>query len=377
MRYLLSIVGLLLVIAVLGATKYSQISQLMSFGEQMKAAGPPPETVATRIVEKQRWNDTIQGIASVVASQGVTLSNDAPGVVVRIHFESGDSIKAGATLVELNSSVERAQLASLRAKLKLAETALSRSRKLVETGAIASAQLESDDANYQALLADERALAAQIERKVVKAPFGGKLGIRMVNLGQYLAPGTAITVLESAKAVYADFTLSQIHLNSLEVGMPVRAFDDASAGLALEGRVSAIDPRVDSATRNVKVRATLDDPERKLQPGMFLRIRVEQPASHEVAAVPASAIVHAPYGDSVFRVEANAQQTDSKPGKVVKQQFVKLGDARGDYVAVLDGVSFGQEIVTAGAFKLRNGIPVVVNNTVQLDPQLDPRPMNN
>lgn len=377
MRYLLSIVGLLLVIAVLGTTKYSQISQLMSFGERMKAAGPPPETVATRVVEKQTWNDSIQGIASVVASQGVTLSNDAPGVVVRIHFDSGDSVKAGATLVELNSSVERAQLGSLRAKLKLAETALSRSRRLVETGAIASAQLDADDANYQALLADERALAAQIERKVVKAPFAGRLGIRMVNLGQYLAPGTALTVLESAKAVYADFTLSQIHLSKLEVGMPVRAFDETDTALVVTGRVTAIDPRVDTATRNVKVRATLEDPERKLQPGMFLRVQVEQPHSHEVAAVPASAIVHAPYGDSVFRVEARVPQANSGPGKVAKQQFVKLGDTRGDYVAVLDGLSFGQEIVTAGAFKLRNGIPVVVNNTVQLDNQLNPRPINN
>lgn len=377
MRYLLSIVGLLLVIAVLGAAKYSQISQLMSFGERMKAAGPPPETVATRVVEKQTWNDSIQGIASVVASQGVTLSNDAPGVVVRIHFDSGDSVRAGTTLVELNSSVERAQLGSLRAKLKLAETALSRSRKLVETGALASAQLDADDANYQALLADERALAAQIERKVVKAPFAGRLGIRMVNLGQYLAPGTALTVLESAKAVYADFTLSQIHLSKLEVGMPVRAFDETDAGLVVSGKVTAIDPRVDTATRNVKVRATLEDPERKLQPGMFLRVQVEQPHSHEVAAVPVSAIVHAPYGDSVFRVEPSVSQSNSGQGKVARQQFVKLGDARGDYVAVLDGLSFGQEVVTAGAFKLRNGIPVVVNNTVQLDAQLNPRPVNN
>lgn len=377
MRYLISIVGLLLVIGGLTAMKFGQISRLMAFGEQMKAAGPPPETVATGTVEKQSWNDAIEGIGSVVASRGVTLSNDAAGIVTKIHFESGDLARGGMTLVELDSSVERAQLASLRAKLKLAQASLGRSRVLAESGSISSAQLDADEAGYQGLLADERALVAQIERKLVKAPFSGRLGIRVVNLGQYLSPGTPITVLESAKSVYTDFSVPQSRMSELRVGMLVRALAEGSGDVVAEGKVAAIDPRIDAATRNVKIRATIDDPDGKLQPGMFLRVQVEQSSKRDVVAVPSSAVVHAPYGDSVFRVEPGAEGTDGKARKIARQQFVKLGEARGDYVAVLDGVANGQEIVTAGAFKLRNGIPLLVNNAVQLDPQLDPHPVNN
>lgn len=376
MRYLIAIVGLLLVVGSLAATKFGQISMLIGFGEQMKAAGPPPETVATGRVQKQTWSEAVEAVASVGATKGVTLSNDAPGLVTRIHFESGATAKQGQILVELDSAVERAQLASLRTKLKLAEISLDRSKKLVDSGAISKAQLDVDEANHQGLIADERALVAQIARKTIKAPFAGRLGLREVNLGQYLAPGTPITVLESAEAVHVDFTVSQTKLDQLSVGIPVQAFAVDNGAAIATGIVSAIEPAIDVATRTVKVRASIKDPGHRLHPGMFLHVRVERPTKLEVVVVPATAVVRASYGDSVFCVEDSANQPNAAPRKIARQQFVKLGETRGDYVAALDGVKEGQEVVTAGAFKLRNGIPIVINNAVPLDYQTSPTPMN-
>jgi membrane fusion protein (multidrug efflux system) len=378
MRYLIAIVGLLVVIGGLAATKYAQISKLIGFGETMKAAGPPPETVSSGRVQKQQWDDGIEAVASVVAAKGVTLSNDTPGLVSRILFDSGASVRAGQVLVELDTSVERAQLASLRARVRLAETSLARTKVLVEGGSLARAQLDSDEANYQGLVADERAVVAQIARKTVRAPFAGKLGIRAVNLGQYLAPGTPITVLESEKAIYVDFTVPQARVRELKLDTPVVAFVEGKSGSAAKGTVTAIEPNVDASSRNARVRASIQDPAEELQPGMFLRIRVVKPELRDVVTVPATAVLRASYGDSVFCVEEEpkAAGTVDQPRKTARQKFVKLGETRGDYVAVLDGVTAGEEVVTAGAFKLRNGIPVVVNNAVALDFRLSPTPAN-
>lgn len=377
MRYLLSILGLVVVIGGLSAVKFSQISKLIGFGDAMKAAGPPPETVATSSVRKQSWNDGIEAIASVVAARGVTLSNDAPGIVSRLSFDSGTTVKQGQVLVELDSSVERAQLASLRAKSQLATITLARSRTLVESGTISKATLEADEANYQGLLADEKALSAQIARKVVRAPFSGKLGLRAVNLGQYLSPGTPITVLESERTTYIDFTVPQSKLGELALKMPVVAYDQDSKIPIARGLITAIEPNVDSITRNLKVRASVEDEKQPLLPGMFLKVQVEKPNLREVTTVPATAIVHASYGDSVFCVEAAKTDLDKAPQRqIARQKFVKVGESRGDYVAILDGVSAGEEVVTLGAFKLRNGVPVVINNDVRLEPELLPRPDN-
>jgi membrane fusion protein (multidrug efflux system) len=378
MRYLIAIVGLLLVIGGLAATKYAQISKLIGFGETMKAAGPPPETVSSGRVQKQEWNDGIEAVASVVASKGVTLSNDAPGLVARILVDSGASVRAGQVLVELDSSVERAQLASLRAKVRLAETSLARTKVLVEAGSLAHAQLDSDEANHQGLVADERALVAQIARKTIRAPFGGKLGIRMVNLGQYLAPGTPIAVLESNKAIFVDFTVPQARVRELKLETPVLAYVDGATEPAATGAITAIEPTLDATSRNARVRASIDDPADELHPGMFMKVRVVKPERREVLTVPTTAVIHASYGDSVFCIEEEpkADAAVDQPRKTARQKFVKLGETRGDYVAILDGVTAGEEVVTAGAFKLRNGLPVVVNNAVALDFRLSPTPAN-
>jgi membrane fusion protein (multidrug efflux system) len=228
------------------------------------------------------------------------------------------------------------------------------------------------------------ALKAQIERKMVRAPFAGKLGIRAVNLGQYVNPGTPVTVLESAESVFVDFTIPQQDLARVPVGSPVRiVLPGATPPRTLDGKIAAVDPSVDTLTRSVKLRTSVQDQKDELRPGMFVNVSVELPERTSVVSVPATAVLRAPYGDSVFVVEPRKDDKgqpvngpDGKPGKVVRQQFVRVGKARGDFVAIDQGVKAGQEVVTQGAFKLRNGVPVMVNNQLKLAPSLTPKPEN-
>ncbi len=375
MRYVIVILGLVALIGALVAVKGSQIGMLIGMGEAMKKAGPPPEVVGTTVAQKQTWEDTLSAVASVVTAKGVALSNDAPGLVSRIHFESGDVVKQGAILVELDTSVERAQLASLHAKRELADISQKRSKLLATSGAVAQSQVDADASSFKSLSADTNALAATISRKVIRAPFSGKLGIRQVNLGQYLAPGTTVTTLEAPNSIFIDFSLPQRDLPKLQRGMTVRALLAGSANPLAEGTISAIDPNVDPMTRMIKVRASLPGAQDQLRPGMFLSVQVVLPEKNEVVAVPQTAIVHASYGDSVF-VGENKPGPDGKPRKVAQQHFVKLGTTRGDFVSVVDGLHADQEVVTAGAFKLRNGIPLKVNNQGAPVPLLDPHPEN-
>jgi membrane fusion protein (multidrug efflux system) len=374
LRYVLVVLGLLVLIGVLAGIKGAQIGKLIGMGKAMQAAGPPPETVNTQIAQKQTWERTLSSTATVVSARGVALSNDAPGIVSAIHFESGKMVKQGELLVELDTKVERAQLASTRARRDLAETALKRSQKLVASGAETQAQLDADDSTLKSLNADLAALEAQIARKNIRAPFAGKLGIRQVNLGQYLAPGTTVTVLEAEKQNYVDFTLPQQELPNLRLHMRVRV-SEAGSDKPVEGEITAIDPAVDAATRNVKIRATLPSDDNNLRTGMFVQVEVIRPESMEVVAVPQTAVVHASYGDSVFIVRDKTLPS-GKPGKVAEQKFVRLDGTRGDFIAVLQGVEAGEEVVSGGAFKLRNGSPITVNNDVKPTPELNPHPPN-
>jgi membrane fusion protein (multidrug efflux system) len=286
-------------------------------------------------------------------------------------------------LVELDSRVERAQLASAVARSELADIQVGRSRALVAKGSIAQAQVDTDESAVKTVSADIDGFKAQIDRKIVKAPFSGRVGIRQVNLGQYLNPGTTLTVLDSLGTEYIDFSLPQQRLADLKVGMKVRlSAEDPSLTLP-EGMISAIDPNIDSATRTIKLRASAPDKNDKLRPGMFVNVAVVLPEAAPVVVVPATAIVHASYGDSVFVIEdkkddkgAVVNGNDGKPAKVARQQFVREGGSRGDFVAIVDGVKTGEEVVSVGAFKLRNGAGIVVDNSVKLDPKLDPRPEN-
>jgi membrane fusion protein (multidrug efflux system) len=382
-RYFIPIAVLIALIGGLAAVKFTQISSLINMGKQMQKAGPPPEVVSTAMSETEVWGGALSAVGSVTAAKGVAISNDSPGVVSRISFDSGAQVKAGQILVELDASVERAELASAIARKELAVLTAGRSRALLASNSISQSQLDSDEAQLRTATTDAAGLQAQIDRKTVRAPFSGRLGIRAVNLGQYLNAGTTLTFLEAIELVYVDFTLPQQRLSDIKVGMPVKVTIEGAGGLSSDGTIAAVDPEVDSTTRTMKVRASIPNKEEKLRPGMFANVSVVLPERGSIVAVPATAVVHAPFGDSVFVVEDKKDEAgsivkgdDDKPVRVARQQFVRLGEARGDFVAVRDGVAAGQELVSAGAFKLRNGSSLKVIPDVKAPPSLNPHPDN-
>jgi len=382
-RTLLVILGLLLLVGTLGFIKFSQISSLMAMGKAYEKSGPPPESVSSAVAETQNWQGQMTAVGSVAPVKGVALSNDAPGIVTKINFESGALVRQGQVLVELDTSVERAQLASALVRRDLAQVTVNRSHALIKESVISQSQVDTDEAQVKSAATDAESLQAQINRKIVRAPFTGRLGIRAVNVGQYLNPGTTLTVLQAVGAVFVDFSLPQQQLTTITNGMPVRVTITDSHEPPVDGTIAAVDPTIDSTTRMIKLRAAVPNPDEKLRPGMFANVAILLPNSGSVVTVPQTAVVHASFGDSVFVVE------DKKPdspgakttpdGKVIKnarQQFVRTGESRGDFVAILDGVKAGQEVVSAGAFKLRNNSPILVNNSVKAEPQLDPKPEN-
>lgn len=389
MRYVISIGLVLALVVALVGIKFKQISSLIHMGEEMQKAGPPPEVVASATSKEDTWDGTLTSVGSVAAAKGVNVSTEVPGVVAAIRFESGATVKQGDVLVELDSRVERAQLASIIARRDLATVTADRSRSLVASKAIPAAQLDNDEAQLKSAKADLGALQAQIDRKVVRAPFAGRLGIRAVNVGQYLGPGTIITVLESMDSVYVDFSLPQQRSGDVKVGTKVTisitgAKEDKGpkdAGppqdATFEGLVAAIEPNVDPTTRTIKLRASVPNREDKLRAGMFATVVVALPQhGGTVVTVPATAVVHASFGDSVFIIEPKkdaAAGADGQIPKVARQQFVRVGEGRGDFFAITDGLKAGQEVVVAGAFKLKNGSSVIVNNSIKLDPQMAPQ----
>lgn len=375
MRAAIPLVVVLVIVGGIALVKARQIGALVEMGRKAEAAGPPPEVIATSNAAEQTWEATLAAVGSVESQKGVSLSAEVAGVVRAIKFESGAIVKKGDVLVELEADVERAQLASALARKTLAASSLARNQALVDRGVLPKAQIEGDEAALKTADADSAAVQAQIARKTLRAPFGGKLGIRAVNLGQYVTPGTMVTVLETTEAQYVDFTLPQGHLAEVAIGMPVRIRPKSDAQ-GVEGSITAIDPTVDPITRSLRLRATAnnDTPAGKaLRPGMFVELAVVLPKKHAVIAVPVTAVVHASYGDSVFVVEP---APNGKPGKVARQQFVRTAETRGDFVAIADGLKGAEEVVVAGAFKLRNGAPVTVNNEVKPSPSTAPTPEN-
>jgi len=306
----------------------------------------------------------------------VTVSSDLPGVVAKISFGSGDHVKAGDELVRLDTRQEQAQLAAATAKRDLARLSLDRVRGLTEKKVASQAEYDSGDAAFREAEANVAEIHATIERKTIRAPFSGILGIRAVNLGQYLTNGQPIVSLQSIDPIYADFSVPQQDLRSVPVGAEVRVTVEGSKDVLASGKISAVDSIVDESTRNVRVQATFENHRGKLRPGMFVRTDVVLDARTPVVPIPASSILYAPYGDSIFVVE-EMKKPDGGAFKGVRQQFVKLGDARGDQIAVLTGLKPGDEVVTSGVFKLRNGAAVQVNNEIKLGNDPRPTPQDN
>ena len=369
-RMLQMLAAVVIFIAIIGFVKFQQIQAAIAGG---KAFQMPPEPVTTIVAKPQKWQTALSAVGSVEPVQGVMLSADQPGVVSRISFVSGARVRSGQALVSLDTRQERAQLASAEAQRELTKSSLDRSQKLLDMKVIAQSEFDQVAAQFKQADAAVREIQASIDRKTIRAPFSGVAGIRQVNLGQYLHSGDPVVPLESVDRVYVDFGVPQQQVASLRVGAEVTAASDSGAAATATGRITAINPVVDDATRNVQVQATFANPRGRLRSGMYVTVKVNLGSGSHVIALPASAINFAPYGNSVFIVE-DLKGPDGKPYRGVRQQFVKLGPAQGDQVAVLEGVQAGQEVVSSGVFKLRTGAAVVVNNKVQPGNANAPKP---
>jgi len=363
-------VGLLVVVAILVGVKADQIVTMVRAGESF---APPPESVTSARVETAQWETTKAAIGSLVAVRGVTLGAELPGLVREIGFESGTSVRRGAVLVKLDTSSEEAQLDAAEADASLARLNLGRARKLRQGEANAQADLDAAEARAKQADATVANLRTIIAKKTVRAPFDGRISIRQVELGQIVSPGTPIATLQAVDPIHADFWLPQQALADLKPGQRARVRTDTFPDDRWDGEITTINPEVDPATRNVRVRATFRNRDGRLRPGMFANVEVLTSETRDVLALPATAVIFAPYGDSVFAIEEK-KDAAGKPSSVVRQKFVRTGERRGDLVAVTSGLVAGERVVTSGAFKLRNGAAVAVNDTLAPRAQLAPKP---
>lgn len=370
-RIIITIVGLIAVIGVLGGIKGLQIERMIAQGKQFS---PPPEPVNTAVVRKETWESLISAVGSLEAVQGVIVTAELPGKVERIEFEAGTKVKAGDLLLQQDISTETAQLRSAEAALTLTEIEIDRKRKLLAQKTISRSEYDNAEAQFKQAAAQADTIRATIKKKTIRAPFAGRLGIRLVNVGQVLKEGEPIVSLQSIDPIFVNFSLPQQQLAQVEPGLSVRVTADALPGQALEGKITAINPQVDAATRNIRMQATMTNPQERLRPGMFVTVTVVLPVRQDLLAIPATSVLYAPYSDSVFVVEEQKDEKNGRLGKTVRQQFVRLGERQGDYAAVLSGLEEGQTVVSTGVFKLRNGQSVVVDNTLTPEFKLNPEP---
>jgi membrane fusion protein, multidrug efflux system len=371
-RMAIMLIAMGVFIAAIGTVKFLQIHAAIAHAA---AYQPPPEAVTTIVAKAEDWPATLSAIGSVAAVHGVILSADLPGVVSSIEFESGRPVKAGKVLVRLEASQEQAQLDAAEAEKELAELDFKRAQGLYERQSVAKSDFDRAAAEFKQAAAQVAEIQATIERKLIRAPFSGELGIRQVNLGQYLRSGDPIVALQSMDPIYVNFGLPQQDVAALTTGAKVQLTADSIKLLNSVGRVTAINSVVDEGTRNVWVQATFENAQEKLRPGMFVEVKVTVGDGNHLITLPASAVSYAPYGNSVFVVK-ELQGASGQTYKGVEQRFVKLGGGRGDQVAIVSGLEPGEEIVTSGVFKLRNGAAILIDNTVQPSNQAHPKAEN-
>ncbi len=391
------VVGLLVVLGALVGVKGGQIGAMIAAGKGMV---PPPDAVTTAKVEATQWQASRPVVGTLVAVRSVVLGSELPGLVREIRFDSGTAVRAGQELVKLDTSTEEAQLAASQADAQLAHQSLDRARKLRADNTNTAADLDAADARAKGAEANVAQLKAVIAKKTIRAPFDGRVGIRQVELGQILGNGAPITTLQSVSPIYAEFFLPQETLSELTLGLAARVTTDIFPKDTWDGRITVINSEVDVATRNVKVRATVPNTDGRLRAGMFVNVEVLSTDKRPVLVIPATAVIYAPYGDSVFTVEEKKPEkpkdpsekdsgdTDGKakkeaaapapfvPGLVARQKFVRLGERRGDLVAVVSGVAAGEQVVSLGAFKLRNNSSVIVRNDLAPKTELAPHPLD-
>jgi membrane fusion protein, multidrug efflux system len=368
--WLATVSGIVVGIGGLVGTKAGQIGKMIGAGKSFR---PPPEAVSTATVETSEWQPTIAAVGSLVAVHGVTLGAELTGLVREVLFDSGAAVRKGAILVQLDAATEIAQLGAAQADADLAKANLERARMLRQSGAVTVAELDQAQARARQTAAQVAALEATIAKKTVRAPFAGRVAIRQVEVGQVVSPGTPILSLQSSDPIYADFWLAQQALAQVRAGQRLEMRTDTFPDRTWEGRVTTINTEVDPSTRNIRIRATLANPDETLRPGMYVNLEVLAGDKHPVLSIPSTAALYAPYGDSVFVIEAGKDES-GQATMTARQRFIRLGERRGDWVAVANGLEAGDTIVSSGAFKLHNGSSVVVKNDLAPTAELSPKP---
>jgi membrane fusion protein (multidrug efflux system) len=342
----------------LAGVKFLQIRSMIAFG---KSFVPPPDTISSAVAHEEKWQDTLTAVGSIDPQNGATLASEVAGTVVEIAVADGSVVAKGDLLLRLDTSSEEAQLRSAEAQTELSRLNAERTRSLRKDNTVSQSELDQAEATLTQNQANADVIRAAIEKKTIRAPFAGRLGIWQVNVGASVDARRALVSLQSLTPVYVDFSMPQQNLSQLKTGQAVQATCDAYPDQKFDGTLTAINPDLDATTRSVPLRATFENTNQLLRPGMFVRVAVVLPQAQPVLAVPATAILSAPFGDSVYVIE---QSTNAAGGLVVRQQFVRTGASHGDSVSVLSGLKPGDRVVSAGLFKLRNGAPVTVNNDI-------------
>jgi membrane fusion protein (multidrug efflux system) len=359
------VIMLIAVVVVFGGIFGFQAFKGMMIKKFMSSMAQPPQTVTALKVANSEWQPNIESVGSLRAVKGADLSLEVSGVVDTISFNSGDDVNEGALLLKLRSDDDQAKLDSLKATADLNQITYDRDQKQFKLQAVSQATIDTDAANLKNAQAQVAQQQAILDKKSLKAPFAGHLGIRAVDLGQYLAAGTVIVTLQALDPIFVDFFVPQQSVGQLKLGQAVAVKIDAFKGQTFTGEVSAINPKVDTATRNVQVRAALKNPDHKLLPGMYATIDISTGAPQNYVTLPQTAITYNPYGDTVYIVDEKGKDAAGKPQLVARQNFVTMGATRGDQVAILKGVNDGEMVVTSGQIKLHNGTPVLIDNSVQ------------
>ena len=372
LRVTIAVCGVVAVLGGLGMVKGLQISRMVAQSESYR---PPLQSVAAAVVTSAQWEHALTAVGTLEAVQGVMVTAEVSGKVSRIAFSPGANVKSGQLLVQQDITEEQARLKAADSRLRLARKNLERARLLNREQVITDSILDENQAAYEQAKAEFETLQAIIAKKTISAPFAGRLGIRRVDLGEVLESGQKIVSLQSMDPVFVNFSLPQQQLTQLETGLRVRAQATVEDKQPFYGRITTINPDVNPDTRNVQVQATLENDGERLRPGMFVRLQVLLPEKQPVLTIPATAVLHAPYGDSVFVVAPPTNASD-QTSHTLQQRFVQLGEKRGDFVAVVDGLAAGQMVVSTGVFKLRNGMPVAVDNRLAPPFETDPQPEN-
>ena len=359
----------------------AKASKLMKEAEELmtkanKLIKPPPESVSTSFVERQVWFRSLRAVGSIEPVKGVRLDAEVPGIVSAINFENGQEVNEGDVLVQLDIAPEAALLNSEKANAQLAKIELDRAQLLRDTNSVAQSELDRAQAGYDMAMARVQNIEAVIEQKTIRAPFKGRVGIRQINLGQYLPTGAPIVTIQSYDTVFVNFTLPQQIIAQVATGMLITLESDAYPEQRFEGRLTAISPQVDSTTRSVELQGTLNNPGELLKPGLFVNVIVTLSENDPVLTIPATAVIYAPYGNSIFKVLKEVDEKTGESVATVEQSFIRIGRREGDFVSVLDGLEEGDEVVSAGAFKLRNKVPVSIQNELAPSPELAPVPDN-